>query len=59
MKRKLMSLTLGVTATFMCLVLASPICVSASEVYTYAFSSDRDGDNEVYLMDIDGKICRT
>ena len=38
MKRKLMFVTFRIPATFVCLVLAFPICVSASDVPYIAFS---------------------
>ena len=55
MKRKLMSVTFGIPATFVCLVLAFPICVSASDVPYIAFTSMRTGDNDIYMMEINGK----
>ncbi len=51
MKRKLMTFTAG----FACFLLAFPFCVSASDATHIAFTSDRDGNAEIYIMDTNGK----
>ncbi|MYC77758.1 hypothetical protein F4X10_18490 [Candidatus Poribacteria bacterium] len=46
MKRQLMSLTAGVA----CVLFALLLCVPASDSTHIAFSSPRDGNNEIYIM---------
>lgn len=51
MKHKLMTYTAG----FACFVLALPFCVSASDATHIAFTSERDGNAEIYITDTKGK----
>ena len=51
MKRKLMTFTAG----FACFLLAFPVCVPASDPTHIAFASQRDGNHEIYIMDINGE----
>ena len=55
MKRKLTYTELRITATFVCWVLAFPLCVPASDATHIAFTSERDGNAEIYIMDTKGK----
>ena len=51
MKRKLMAFTAG----FACFLLALPFCVPASDPTHIAFTSPKEGNNEIYIMDTNGK----
>lgn len=51
MKRKLMAFT----AVFVCFLLALPLCVPASDTTHIAFTSPREGNHEIYIMDTNGK----
>ncbi len=51
MKRKLMAFTAG----FACFLLALPFCVRASDATHIAFTSPREGNDEIYIMNISGK----
>ena len=55
MRRKLTYTKLRITETFVCLVLAFPVCVLASDATHIGFTSMRTGDNDIYVMDINGK----
>ena len=55
MKCKLVSLTLWITATFVCFLLMFALCVSASDATHIAFTSEREGNAEIYIMDISRK----
>ena len=46
------------TATLVCFLLVMPFCVSASDTTHIAFTSERDGNAEIYIMDINGKNLR-
>lgn len=55
MRRKLTYTELWRTATFVCFLLAFPLCVSASDATHIAFTSPREGNNEIYIMDTNRK----
>ena len=55
MKGKLAHIVLGTTILLGHLLLAVNLCVSAPDVPYIAFSSNRDGDYDIYIMDINGK----
>lgn len=55
MRRKLTYTAVVKTATLVCFLLAMPFCVSASDTTHIAFTSERDGNNEIYIMDTKGK----
>ena len=58
MRRKLTYTALVKTATLVCFLLAMPLCASASDTTHIAFTSERDGNAEIYIMDINGKNLR-
>ena len=58
MRRKLTYTALVKTATLVCFLLAMPLCASASDTTHIAFTSERDGNNEIYIMDTKGKNLR-
>ena len=58
MRQKLTYTALVKTATLVCFLLAMPFCVSASDTTHIAFTSERDGNAEIYIMDINGKNLR-
>ena len=58
MRRKLTYTALVKTATLVCFLLAFSFCVSASDTTHIAFTSERDGNNEIYIMDTKGKNLR-
>lgn len=51
MKRKLMTFT----AAFVCFLLAPLLCIPASDATHIAFTSPREGNDEIYIMDTNGK----
>ena len=51
MKRKLMAFIAG----FACCLLAFPLCVPASDPTHIAFTSPREGNDEIYIMDTKGE----
>ena len=55
MRRKLTYTALVKTTTLVCFLLAFPLCVSASDATHIAFTSERDGNAEIYIMDTKGK----
>lgn len=55
MKRKLIYTTFRTTAGFACFLLALPLCVHASDPTHIAFTSPREGNNEIYIMETKGK----
>ena len=58
MRRKLTYTALVKTATLVCFLFAMPLCASASDTTHIAFTSERDGNNEIYIMDTKGKNLR-
>ena len=58
MKRELTYTVLGIALLFSYFAFAVNICAQASEVEYIAFSSMRDGNHEIYLMDTNGKNLR-
>ena len=55
MERKLIYIPLGTTVVFVCFLLTVGFCARASDVSYIAFSSERDGNYEIYVMDTKGK----
>ena len=55
MKGKLAHIVLGTTILFVYFLLAANLYVYASDAPSIAFSSNRDGDYDIYIMDIKGK----
>ena len=55
MKRKRIYIMLGSVILLACCLLTVNLCVSASDVTHIAFSSERDGNYDIYIMDIEGK----
>ena len=58
MKCKLIYIPLGTTMIFVCFLLTVGFCAQASDVSYIAFTSERDGNAEIYLMDTNGKNLR-
>ena len=59
MKRKLTYTTFGTTMILVCFLLTVEFYAQASDVMHIAFTSERDGNAEIYIMDTRGKISRT
>ena len=55
MKGKLAYIELATTAIFVCFLFTVNLYVYASDVPHIAFSSNRSGNYDIYVMDIDGK----
>ncbi len=55
MKRKLTYTEIRTIAIFVCFLLAFPLCVSAFDTTHIAFTSPREGNNEIYIMDTNEK----
>ena len=55
MKRKFTYTELTTTAIFVCFLFSVNLYVYASDAPFIAFSSNRDGDYDIYIMDIKGK----
>ena len=55
MEHKLLSLTLRITVTYVCVLLALPFYVPASDATHIAFTSLREGNDEIYITDISGE----
>ena len=55
MKRKFAYIALGTTTILMCFLLAADLCTQASDVPYIAFSSKRNENYDIYMMDINGK----
>ena len=55
MERKLIDMPLGTTMVCVCFLLTVGFCARASDVSYIAFSSERDGNYEIYVMDTKGK----
>lgn len=55
MEHKRIYTVLGTTTIFVYFLLVVNLCIPASDVTHIAFTSKRDGNAEIYIMDIDGK----
>ena len=55
MKRKFVYIAFGTTIIFVCFLLAVALYAQASDVPYVAFSSYRNGNYDIYMMDINGK----
>ena len=55
MKQQLTYITLGTTMLLVCFLLAADLCTHAADVPYIAFSSNRSGNYDIYIIDIKGE----
>ena len=55
MRRKFAYTLLRYVMLFACCLLVVDVCGQTSDVMHIAFSSEREGNDDIYIMDIEGK----